>query len=40
VVAATGTKTELEYRLNGRKVVRFGAFPLQHLDFYLVSKGR
>ena len=38
VVAASGTKTELEYRLPGRKVVRFGGFQLQHLDFYYVTK--
>ncbi len=38
VVAASGTKAELEYRLHDRKVIRFGGFPLQHLDFYLVSR--
>jgi len=38
VVAASGTKTELEYRLHDRKVVRFGGFQLQHLDFYFVGK--
>jgi 4-amino-4-deoxy-L-arabinose transferase-like glycosyltransferase len=37
VVAASGTKAELEYRLPGRKVIRFGGFQLQHLDFYLIS---
>jgi hypothetical protein len=37
VVAASGTKTELEYRLPGRRVTKFGAFELQHLDFYLVT---
>jgi 4-amino-4-deoxy-L-arabinose transferase-like glycosyltransferase len=37
VVAAAGTKTELEYRLPGRKVIKFGGFELQHLDFYLVT---
>ncbi len=38
VVAAAGTKTELDYRLRGRKVVRFGTYSLQHLDFYFVTK--
>ena len=38
VVAAAGTQKELEYRLPGRKVVRFGGFTLQHLDFYFVTK--
>ena len=38
VVAAAGSQKELEYRLPGRKVVRFGGFALQHLDFYFVSK--
>ena len=37
VVAAAGTKTELEYRLPGRRVAKFGGFELQHLDFYLVT---
>ncbi len=37
VVAAAGTKTELEYRLPGRKVIKFGGFELQHLDFYLIT---
>jgi 4-amino-4-deoxy-L-arabinose transferase-like glycosyltransferase len=37
VVAARGTKTELQYRLPGRKVIQFGGFELQHLDFYLVT---
>ncbi len=37
VVAASGTKTELEYRLPGRKVIKFGGFALQHLDFYLIT---
>lgn len=37
VVAASGTKAELEYRLPGRKVIHFGGFQLQHLDFYLIS---
>jgi 4-amino-4-deoxy-L-arabinose transferase-like glycosyltransferase len=37
VVAAAGTKTELEYRLKGRKVTRIGGFVPQHVDFYLIS---
>lgn len=37
VVAAEGTKTELEFRLKGRRVTGIGGFPAQHLDFYLVS---
>jgi 4-amino-4-deoxy-L-arabinose transferase-like glycosyltransferase len=37
VVAAAGTKAELEYRLKGRRVTRVGGFSPQHLDFYLVS---
>jgi len=38
VVAAEGTQRELEYLLPGRKVVRFGGFPWQHIDFYLVTR--
>lgn len=38
VVAAAGTQKELQYRLPNRRVVKFGGFPLQHLDFYFVSK--
>jgi len=37
VIAAEGTQRELEYLLPGRKVVRFGGFQLQHLDFYFVT---
>jgi hypothetical protein len=37
VVAAEGTKKELEYRVPGRKVIPFGGFSLQHLDFYLIA---
>jgi 4-amino-4-deoxy-L-arabinose transferase-like glycosyltransferase len=37
VVAATGTQKELEYRLPGRTVTKIGGFPLQNLDFYLIS---
>lgn len=37
VVAAAGTKTELEFRVKGRRVIHFGGFAPQHLDFYLVS---
>ena len=39
VVAAEGAKTELEYRLKGRKVTPIGGYSPQHLDFYLVSSG-
>ena len=38
VVAAEGTQRELSYLLPGRNVVRFGGFPWQHLDFYLVTR--
>jgi hypothetical protein len=37
VVAATGSQTELEFRLKGRRVTHLGRYPPQHLDFYLVS---
>lgn len=37
VVAAEGSKTELEFRLKGRRVIRIGGFGAQKLDFYLVS---
>jgi 4-amino-4-deoxy-L-arabinose transferase-like glycosyltransferase len=37
VVAAEGTKKELEYRLGQRKVTLFGRWAPQHLDFYLVA---
>jgi 4-amino-4-deoxy-L-arabinose transferase-like glycosyltransferase len=37
VVAAAGSKTELEFRLKGRRVTRVGGFAPQKLDFYLVS---
>lgn len=37
VVAAAGSKAELEYRLKGRTVTRVGGFAPQHVDFYLVS---
>ncbi len=40
VVAASGTKTELEYRLPGRRVIQFGGFEPQHLDFYLIAGPR
>jgi hypothetical protein len=39
VVAAAGSKAELEYRLKGRHVTRVGGFPPQKLDFYIVSGG-
>ena len=37
VVAASGTQKELEYLLPGRKVILFGGFEWQHLDFYLIA---
>jgi 4-amino-4-deoxy-L-arabinose transferase-like glycosyltransferase len=37
VVAAAGSKTELEYRLKGRQVTPIGGYSPQKLDFYLVS---
>jgi 4-amino-4-deoxy-L-arabinose transferase-like glycosyltransferase len=37
VIAAEGTQKELEYRLPGRRVIQFGGFGLQHLDFYLIA---
>jgi 4-amino-4-deoxy-L-arabinose transferase-like glycosyltransferase len=37
VIAAQGSQKELQYRLPGRKVVLFGGFALQHLDFYLIA---
>ena len=37
VVAAAGTQKELEYRLPGRRVIQFGGFQWQHLDFYLIT---
>jgi len=37
VVAAEGSKTEVEFRLKDRHVVRIGGFAAQKLDFYLVS---
>jgi 4-amino-4-deoxy-L-arabinose transferase-like glycosyltransferase len=39
VVAAAGSKAELEFRLKGRRVTRVGGFPPQKLDFYIVSGG-
>jgi 4-amino-4-deoxy-L-arabinose transferase-like glycosyltransferase len=39
VVAAEGSKAELEFRLKDRRVVRIGGFAAQKLDFYLVSGG-
>lgn len=39
VVAAAGSKAELEFRLKVRRVIRIGGFAPQHLDFYLVSSG-
>jgi len=37
VIAASGSQTELQYRLPGRKVILFGGFQWQHLDFYLIA---
>ena len=37
VVAAAGAKTELEFRLKGRRVTHIGGYAPQHLDFYFVS---
>jgi 4-amino-4-deoxy-L-arabinose transferase-like glycosyltransferase len=37
VVAAEGAKTELEFRLKGRRITPIGGYTPQHLDFYLVS---
>jgi 4-amino-4-deoxy-L-arabinose transferase-like glycosyltransferase len=37
VIAAAGTKAELEYRLPGRHVTRVGGFSWQRLDFYIVT---
>jgi hypothetical protein len=39
VVAAAGSKAELEFRLKGRHVTRVGGFGPQHLDFYVASGG-
>jgi 4-amino-4-deoxy-L-arabinose transferase-like glycosyltransferase len=38
VVAAAGSRTELELRLKGRTVTPLGGYSPQQLDFYLVSK--
>ena len=37
VVAAAGSKTELQYRLGQREVIRLGGWSPQHLDFYFVA---
>jgi hypothetical protein len=37
VVAAAGSKAELEYMLPGRRVIRFGGFRPQNLDFYAIT---
>ena len=37
VIAASGTQKELQYLLAGRRVILFGGFAWQHLDFYLVT---
>ncbi len=37
VIAAEGSQKELQHRLPGRKVVLFGGFGLQHLDYYLIA---
>lgn len=40
VIAAGGTQKELQYLLPGRRVVLFGGFSWQHLDFYLIAGTR
>lgn len=37
VIAASGTQKELQYLLPRRKVILFGGFSWQHLDFYLIA---
>jgi 4-amino-4-deoxy-L-arabinose transferase-like glycosyltransferase len=37
VVAAEGSQKELQYRLAGRRVIQFGGFAWQHLEFYLIA---
>ncbi len=37
VVAAEGSQKQLQYRVPGRRVIQFGGFAWQHLDFYLVA---
>ena len=37
VIAAEGSQKELQYRLPGRRVIQFGGFSWQHLDFYLIA---
>jgi 4-amino-4-deoxy-L-arabinose transferase-like glycosyltransferase len=37
VVAAEGSQKALQYRLPGRRVIQFGGFAWQHLDFYLIA---
>lgn len=37
VVAAEGSEKPLQSRLSGRRVIQFGGFPWQHLDFYLIA---
>lgn len=37
VIAASGSQKELQYLLPGRKVILFGGFQWQHLDFYLIA---
>jgi hypothetical protein len=37
VVAAEGSQKQLQNRLRGRRVIQFGGFSWQHLDFYLIA---
>jgi hypothetical protein len=39
VVAAEGSQKALESRLPGRRVIEFGGFAGQHLQFFLIAHG-
>lgn len=39
VVAAEGSQKALESRLPGRRVIEFGGFAWQHLQFFLIARG-
>ena len=39
VVAAEGSQKALENRLPGRRVIEFGGFAWQHLQFFLIARG-
>jgi hypothetical protein len=39
VVAAEGSQKALESRLSGRRVIEFGGFAWQHLQFFLIARG-